>query len=134
MFPHISCQRSVCEIWQKQRKIIYNNYNTDRLNKINVGPILNYTGVYTIPTGFELTLSKGPAIRNDDTRAEAIFATLKNPSSTISLRMAWPFKRYVFQWGWGVLFGLFEYNEGVRSNVGTCCNVMVPLQEGGGSI
>ena len=46
--------------------------------------------------------------------------------------MAWPFKRCVFQWGWGVLFGLFEYNEGVRSNVGTCCNVMVPLQGGGG--
>ena len=42
-----------------------------------------------------------------------------------------PFKRYVFQWGWGVLFGLFEYNEGVRSNVGTCCNVVVPLQGGG---
>ena len=36
LFPHISCQRSVCEIWQKQRKIIYNNYNADRLNKINV--------------------------------------------------------------------------------------------------
>ena len=30
----------------------------------------------------------------------------------------------------GVLFGLFEYNEGVRSNVGICCNVMVPLQGG----
>ena len=29
----------ICEIWQKQRKIIYNNYNTERLNKIYV---LNY--------------------------------------------------------------------------------------------
>ena len=37
--------------------------------------------------------SKVPATRNDvidDARADAIFATLKNPSSTISLRVACP--------------------------------------------
>ena len=41
--------------------------------------------------------SKGPATCNDivndivdDARADAIFATLKKPSSMISLRVAWP--------------------------------------------
>ena len=34
--------------------------------------------------------------------------------------------------GVDVLFGLFQHNEDVRSNVGTGCNVMAPLQGGGG--
>ena len=32
--------------------------------------------------------------------------------------------------GVDVSFWLFQHNEGVRSNVGTGCNVMAPLQGG----
>ena len=40
VFPHPV--KGLYVRYGKNREKLYNNYNTDRLNKINVGPILNY--------------------------------------------------------------------------------------------